>query len=58
MPLTERCNGEDERCMNCRMKICSHIPIVERIISEGDPKRVKNLIAVMAKYGLSMRDYQ
>lgn len=54
------CNINDSwHCLHiCNDRICSKVPIIKSILLSGDKGKINNLLTVMEKYGLQVRDYQ
>ena len=59
MPLKERCHNSDSKvCFrDCRLKICSQIPVIEYILGTGNLRSINNLYQVMKRYDLKFEDY-
>lgn len=53
------CNiKESEFCTKrCNDKICSKTPIIVKILTSDNKKKVKNLLEVMTKFDLKVGDY-
>ena len=54
----KKCNAISEACRECKDKVCGKSPIIETILTSGDARKIKNLVAVLTAFDYTLEEYR